>query len=362
LAGRALLSLHRLHALALASSRELRWGLRAVSDEVQRWRALAATIPDEELREDALRALDYKRASIDGGALFWTLPRRRNPSLLRLLVAYEILADFLDCASERAAHVGIDNGLRLHRALRDALVPDTPLADYYRYHPWREDSCYIHLLTDICRQMCALLPSFHIVRPFVDHAAGLTEVLALNHEPDPDSRDAALHAWAKGKFPTQPELAWFEWCASASAWLTIFALLAIAADVGWRTAEAEKVHDVYLQVSLVGTMLDSYADITEDEAENAHSYIAHYHDHQAAVERVVEVLAQSLREIAGLHDGHRHFVVAGCMVAMFLSKDSTRAATMRNSTSKIIWAGGPLIYALVPVLRVWRIVYGQRSA
>ena len=84
---------------------------------------LAAAIPDDTLRHDALRAIDRKRANIDGAALFWVLPRHRNPNLLRLLVAYEILADFLDCTSERGAHVGVANGLRLHSALRDALDP-----------------------------------------------------------------------------------------------------------------------------------------------------------------------------------------------------------------------------------------------
>ena len=348
--------------LAAASIRELLWGLRAVAREVARWRSLAAAIPDEALRNDALRAIERKRASIDGAALFWTLPRRRNLKLLRLLVAYEILADFLDCASERGAHVGVANGLCLHSALRDALNPVAPLGDYYRYHSWTDDGGYLCLLVVTCQRACVLLPSFHVTHPFIDRAASLTEVLAFNHEPDPLSRDAGLHAWAIRQFPAQSELAWFEWCGSASAWLTILALLALAAEPKRGTAEAKKVYDAYLPwVSLVGTMLDSYADIAEDEAEDAHSYIAHYPDRQIATERVGEILGQSLREIAGLHRGHHHLVIAACMISMFLSKDSARTPAMRSNTSKIIRSGGTLTRALVPVLRVWRIVYGQRS-
>src|SRR6267378_4196172 len=97
----ARLSLRALAALGCAATRELRWGLRDVSREVDRWRNLAAAIPDDALRQDALEAIDRKRANIDGAALFWTLPRARSPALLRVLVAYEILADFLDCTSEK---------------------------------------------------------------------------------------------------------------------------------------------------------------------------------------------------------------------------------------------------------------------
>src|ERR1700720_4340881 len=90
-------------ALARASARELIWGLRLVSREVESWHARAAGIPNAELRADALGALRRKRGNINGAALFWTLPDRRNPDLLAALVAYEILADFLDCVSERSA-------------------------------------------------------------------------------------------------------------------------------------------------------------------------------------------------------------------------------------------------------------------
>lgn len=277
-------------------------------------------------------------------------------------MAYEILADFLDCVNERAAHVGIENGLCLHRALRDALSPGEPVADYYRYHPYSDDHGFLRLLIATCQEACVLLPSFHTVRPFVARAARMTDVLALNHVPDQPTRDSVLQAWAKGRFPAHPELAWFECCGSASAWLTILALLALAADVGCETPEAERVYEAYLPwVSLSGTMLDSYADMAEDEADGAHSYVAHYPGHQVAVDRLVEILGRALQEVANLHNGERHLVIVACMVAMFLSKDGARAPAMRKSTNNITRASGPLTGLLVPVLRAWRTFYGQQS-
>jgi len=349
-------------ALARAAIRELRWGLRDVSREVDRWRTFATRIPDDALRHDALAAIDCKRANIDGAALFWTLPRVRSRELLRLLVTYEILADFLDCTSERAAHVGTTNGLQLHRALIEALDPGLHVSDYYRYHPWVKDGGYVGALVDACRQTCVALPSYEAVRPLLHRAACLTQVLALNHEPDPSRRDAALRSWAEGHFPADGELAWFEWTGGASAWLTILALLALAAEPGRDAREARDMYAVYLPwVSLTGTMLDSYGDMAEDAASAAHSYIAHYPSTDAAATRIAEIIRRSLDEAASLRDGERHLVIASCMIAMYLSKDSVRTPETRAFTQSLTHAAGPLTRLLMPALRVWRLLYAQRS-
>jgi tetraprenyl-beta-curcumene synthase len=349
-------------ALARAAIRELRWGLRDVSREVDRWRTVAAGIPDEALRHDALQAIDRKRANIDGAALFWTLPRLRSRGLLRLLVAYEILADFLDCTSERAAHVGTRNGLQLHLALIEALDPGLRVSDYYRHHPWAQDGGYVRALVDTCRHACDRLPSYEAVRPFLHRAACLTQVLALNHEPDPSRRDAALKLWAAEHFPADNELSWFELTGGASAWLTILALLALAAEPRRDVREAQDTYAVYLPwVSLTGTMLDSYGDIAEDAATAAHSYIAHYDSTDAAARRITEIIRRSLDGAASLRDGERHLVIASCMIAMYLSKDTVRTPDTRAFTQSLTHAAGPLTRLLTPVLRVWRLVYRQRS-
>jgi hypothetical protein len=108
-------------------------------------------------------------------------------------------------------------------------------------------------------------------------------------------------------------------------------------------------------------MLDSYVDVTEDEAEGAHSYIGHYSDQQSATERITEVLSRSLREVANLPNAHRHAVIVVCMVAMYLSKDSARTTATQVNTNRIMHVNGNLGRALVPVLRAWRILYKQQS-
>jgi tetraprenyl-beta-curcumene synthase len=361
--------------LARSSGRELVWGLRAVSGEVSRWRAHADRIPDPQLRADALAALARKRGSIDGAALFWTLPDRRSRELLRALVAYEVLADFLDCVSERGAGLGIENGRQLHLALVEALDPQAGISDYYRHHRSGGDGGYARALVQSCRRDCERLPSYEPLRPFLMRAAGHSGVLAINHEPDPARRERGLREWALreragDRAASVPvERSWYERAAGSSAWVTVLAMLALAAEPRraageWaHDDEVARTYDAYVHwIAPTGALLDSFADVLEDRCSGDHSYLAHYPSMDVAVARLSELVRRSRSEARTLPAGARHAVLLSSMIAFFLSKDSLRTPELCASARRLRRAGGPLVALLVPVLRLWRTAYGQRSA
>jgi len=356
------LSPAQLRALAHAVWRELTWTLAAVSREVHRWRATADLIPSAQIRHDALSALANKRGHTDGAALFTILPHTRNPSLLRLLVAYEIIWDFLDSVNERGANAGQANGSQLHLALIDALHADRPVADYYRHHPWTNDGGYMHSLVQCCRDASAELPSFKRVLPLLTRETTRAQVLAINHELERDQRDAALKAWAEREHPFH-DVAWYEVTGAASASMTVHALFALAAEPALANADLAHVRDAYFPwISAATTMLDSYVDQAEDQASGDHSYIAHYPSPPAAMSRIAELVQHSLTQASSLPHGERHVLIVACMVAMYLSKDSARDPSMRETTDRLAAAGGSLTKFLLPILRLWRIANSQRSA
>ncbi len=357
------LSPRQVRALLAAAARELLWGLRAVSREIHSWRARALTIPDAAIREDALSSIERKRGHADGAALFWILPRRRDLNLLRLLVAYELIWDFLDSVNEHGARAGTVNGRQLHLALVEALDPALPMSDYYRYHPWREDGGYLRALVEACRSRCAALPSYGRIRPLAVREARRAQVLALNHDTEPLGRDTALREWAALECPDEQRVSWFELSSAASASLTIHAFLALAAEPACTDLEVQCTCSAYFPwISGAATMLDSYVDQAEDAVKGDHRYVAHYESEALAGERMRELVGRSALEARRLRRGHRHAVIAACMVAMYLSKDSARTPQMRADTAGIVRAGGSLTRVLLPVLRIWRIGFGQRGA
>ena len=339
------------------------WGLRIASAEIGQWRRRAQQIPDEPIRADALDVLDRKRTHLHGAALFWTLPNKRNYELLRLLVAYELVWDFLDNLSERAASRGRIEGYALHRAIADAVDLSSPMADYYSDHPWREDGGYLRALVCACRARCQTLPSYPCISELVSAEAHRAQVLAINHRTDPRDRDTALERWVAEHCSEEPHARWWELSGAASAPLAIHALLALGAEPSTSQSEIRRAHAAYFPwLTATTTMLDSYVDQPEDLRNGDHSYVAHYPHPADAAQSIGTLVTRSLIETRALPNGDRHAVIAAAMIAMYLSKDTARTDQLRHGTQTFVRAGGTLTALMVPILRTWRLAYGQRTA
>jgi tetraprenyl-beta-curcumene synthase len=347
-------------ALTRATSRQIGWGIRVIHRELREWERRAAVIPDGPLRADAARSFESKRGNSTGAAIFSGLTARRNPSLLKALIAFQIIGDFLDDSHER--HPTAANG-RLFRALVDAVSPDSGMSDYYDKHPWKEDRGYLVALVEGCRAACRKLPSFSLVQEALAREARLSaQAMRLNHATDPAQRDRALHLWVQRELPQEGDWRWFELTAAASGQLMILGLLALAAKPGLQEVEVTATYEAYWPtVPLLATMLDSYLDYERDLATGAHPYVTHYGTFDDAAERLTELIGRGALAVAELPEGQHHAVIFSCMVAFYMAGDGARAPASRPHTERMIRAGGSLTRALAPVLRAWRIAYSQQA-
>lgn len=341
-------------------ARGLLWGRRATSYELGIWRRRAEAIPDAPIRADALDAIVRKRDNVEGASLFSILPRNRDKDLLSLLVAYQIAWDFLDSVSERGAHAGQVNGRQLHRALVEALDPEAPISDYYRYHPWKEDGGFLLTLVETCRRMCVALPSYRQVRDSILYGVERCAIQYLNHEPEPQRRDAALKDWAERESNDKWGLQWFESTAAAGAFMP-HVLLALAAEPICQQQDLLAIQSLYFPwVALAIAMLDSYVDRMHDAAHDGHSYISYYPSEIAAVERLAAIIRWIASQARHLPNGRRHAVLTEGIVAMYLSTDSVNTSAAREHTRMLVRAGGPLTRLLLPMARMWRKTRARR--
>jgi hypothetical protein len=188
-------------------------------------------------------------------------------------------------------------------------------------------------------------------------------VLDTNHVSDAVERDAALRGWAETEFPGERELRWYELTAAASGWITTHALLALGAEEGVVGHEVDTIYAAYFPwYALSLTMLDAYVDQAEDLRDGEHSYFAHYANQEDGVLRLCSSLKRSADGVLRLPHGERHAVLLGCMIALYLSKDSARSAGMREATARIARTGGTLPRVLLPILRIWRLANSQSAA
>lgn len=115
-----------------------------VSRELAAWRARAALIPDATLRAHALDAHRDKRRHAEGAAAFAVIaPPARRLEVVRCLVAFQAMYDYLDTISEQSGRDPLRNSWQLHGALIDALSPGTRRSSPYALHPHRDDGGYL---------------------------------------------------------------------------------------------------------------------------------------------------------------------------------------------------------------------------
>jgi cytochrome P450 len=348
------LSPAQVSTLIATLARGLLWSRPAASRELATWFRRAEAIPDATIREDALDSLIRKRDNVEGASLFSILPKSRDDCLLILLVAYQVMWDFLDSVSERGACTGHANGRQLHRALVEALDPETPISDYYRYHPWKDDGGYLLALVETCRQMCSELPSYQQVRHSLLRGVEGCAIQHLNHEPESQRRNAALKRWAERESDDKHKLDWFESSAAAGAFMP-HVLLALAAESSCEQHDLIAVQSVYFPwVALVIAMLDSYVDRQHDAANASHSYFAHYASETVALERLAAIIRRIVTQAARLPKGRRHVVLTEGIVAMYLSTPDVGTPRIREHSHTLAHASGPLTRLLLLIAYLWR--------
>ncbi len=339
-----------------------------VRTQLRGWHAHALTIPDPELRTQALATLDSERLSAAGAALFaTTTPRVRRGTgreLVRALVAYQVICDYLDTLAEQPAADPVRNGAQLHRALADA-VAGGPLADHYRHHRTSDDGGYLAALVTACRQSCATLPAYAAVRAVALREARRNEVQGVNHGPSA-VREPALHAWAAGLRADSAtgDARWFELAAAGSSSLAVLALIAAAADSATTPAMAERVRRVYFPwIEALSTLLDSVADREHDLRTGELNFVSRYASQAAAVARLRQVTMRAVAGARSLPRGERHVVLVAGMIAMHVSEAGAWLPWTAPVTRAVLRAADTMAMpVLLALLRTWRRARERRQA
>jgi tetraprenyl-beta-curcumene synthase len=292
--------------------------------ELRRWERRAATIPDPVLRAHAGETLRREQGLCEGAALFATLvPCRRRVRVVRLLVAFEVMCDYLDTLAEQPTPDPLANGRQLHRALSVALGgAAAPPGGYYAKHPQHDDGGYLEALVGSCRAAFAALPSAAAVAATAARAAFRSgEGQSHNHAAMLDPRRAAqLSAWCAAHAPADGGLRWWECAAAACSSLTMHALLAAAADPATTAADAARIDAAYFPwIGALSSLLDSVADRDVDVRSGNHSYVAHYPTPADAAHRLAAITRRALAAARELPHGRQHVTILSAMTCFFLS-------------------------------------------
>jgi tetraprenyl-beta-curcumene synthase len=327
-----------------------------VRRELAGWEHRAGRIPDPVLQDQARGKLTGERLNPEAAALFAVLaPRAQRRHVVSLIVAYQVLYDYLDAVNEDAEGSDLRNGLQLHRALSEAVSPDLPISDYYLHHPRRGDGGYMRALTEACRRIVRTLPSVTHRGQVLAHATERCGQAQSHNHAILACGEEQLIAWSLAQAPDRSDYLWWELAAGGISCLGIHALLASAADPKSDANDAAQLDAAYFPpICAVSALLDSLADYHIDARTSNHSFIAHYGDSAQAAERLVAITADAAERIKGLRHSRRHAIILAGITSYYLSSPSARAGFPAPVADALIRSVGSLATPMRAAMRARR--------
>jgi tetraprenyl-beta-curcumene synthase len=330
-----------------------------VGRELHHWRERARQIPDPVLRRLALLTQSTERGNLEGAAAFAVLvPRAQRERVVRALVAFQATYDYIDTLAEQPSADPVANGHQLHLALLTALDPDGDHVDYYEHSCKGGDNGYMKNLVDTCRFAFAALP-WHssVAEPALRAARRMAAYQSLNHATGVDAH-GALARWASGLTPAGTGLRWWETAAGAASSLTVFALVAAAAQPAIGSEEASITENAYFPwIGALHVLLDSLVDRSADVEAGHHSLVAHYSSAEEAASRLGVIAVRALSATERLPNSLQHATILAAMSSYYLSSPTTATPAAFPAAQHVLDAMGALAMPTMAVLRGRRVAH-----
>lgn len=345
-------------ALALMSALYWTTVVPRTQRQVRHWHDRARAIPDPDLRAVALAKLRDERFNVQTAPTFATLaPRAQRSNVVDAIVALQLIYDYLDGVTEQPVADQLQNGRQLFLALGDAVAPSRGARDdYYRYHPCSDDGGYLRALVDSTRRAVSKLPAGPAVGELMGTvAARCGEAQARMHAVRCDGLEQ-LERWASER-AAHERISWRQSLAgSASAVISIHALIAAGADRRTTRAQAARLEAFHRSTCALATILDGLADRAEDERRGASEigYLRHFPDGDALSAELADIVGRAARAAPEVpHAGHHLMTLAG-VVAYYTSALRAGETASRKVVAPLHRELRPLIVPTLVFMRAWR--------
>lgn len=344
--------------------------------EIARWQQRAQRIPDAEVRGLALSTVGEERLNAEAAAVFALLaPRRTRRATIDLLVAWQLMFDYLDTLTERDVPDPLGTSLRLHRALAESFARLDPVLSAGAARtgaatdagaPLAErDGCdagdggYLADLVATCRRRFWALPgAAGVAEAASREAARCGAAQSHTHAAMLGGELGELRAWARGD-RTAARLEWWETAAAGISSLAVHALLAAAADPATTVAGARRIALAYADVCALSTLLDSLVDVDADNRSGNFSYVAQYPSDAAAAAGMARLAARSAAGVRGLPRARTHGVIVAGLAGFYLSDEGANASpAARSAADAVIEQLTPAVHPALALLHVRRALAG----
>jgi tetraprenyl-beta-curcumene synthase len=331
--------------------------LPTVHKELSYWEKRARLIPDPELRKQALASIKTKTFHCEGGSILALMANDHYRDVIRFIVAYQTISDYLDNLCDRSTSLDPDDFASLHKAMEDALTVGNEKREYYEFRSEREDGEYLADLAATCREVLENCQHYLLIKNDMLELCGFYCDLQIHKHVVPSERVSRLKKWFEQHKTIIPEMEWFEFSASAGSTLGIFCLVSYAFRSDFEGKHAESIRKGYFPyIQGLHILLDYFVDQDEDLLEGDLNFCFYYKNDEHLSHRLKHFMLEADRNTSFLPHKQFHQLINRGLLAIYLSDEKVRKQdNIRKLAKEIIKAGGPIssFFYLNAVLYRW---------
>jgi tetraprenyl-beta-curcumene synthase len=324
-------------AIPIPLLRFLRRVVPHASLELQGIAALARSIPDARLRDEALASINAKAYHVAGGCILATfLPPEAARRYVEIVAPLESIYDYLDNLCDRHPDVPAEAYPVLHQAIADALDPHATTRDYYALGPTGDDNGYlVRLVLRTQRSLGRLDGGAAMLAAFSEAAALYAEMQTYKHYPAPQRESACIEWFQRRRDARFAGLQWYEFACAAGSQFQVYAPL--FAYFAGQAQAVPATYDAYFpSVAALHVLLDSFIDQAEDREHGELNFASLYSGPDHMLQRVAELAKEALRRFAELPEPAHHRFVLRVMALFYLTHPKVYAQGLQREAESLL--------------------------
>ncbi|HBB35712.1 MAG TPA: DUF2600 domain-containing protein [Cyanobacteria bacterium UBA9273] len=316
--------------------------LPAVHCYLGEWKEQANQIPNPELRKQAFMSIETKTFHCAGGAIYGLLAKSYRNEIIRFIVAYQTISDYLDNLCDRSTSLDPKDFRSLHDSIFHALTPGAECSNYYRFRKEQEDGGYLRKLVKTCQTVLAQLPAYPKISSALHELANYYCDLQVHKHVQVEERIPRLKAWFKSHQDNLPEMSWYEFSACAGSTLGIFCIIAYACHEDCSEALVQQVKNGYFPwVQGLHILLDYLIDQEEDRLGGDLNFCSYYKNKNEMKERFIHFINKAKENVAQLPHRNFHQMINHALLGIYLADDKVRKQKeVQGIARQLISVGG----------------------
>ncbi|UOE93526.1 tetraprenyl-beta-curcumene synthase family protein [Alkalihalobacillus sp. LMS39] len=314
----------------------------SVHHYLQGWKQKATDIPNEELRTQALMSIQTKTFHCEGGGIYGLLGQERKEDVIRFIVAYQTISDYLDNLCDRSTSFDPNDFRALHESMQHALRPGTPTVNYYRYRQDQDDGGYLQALVETCQEVANTLPSYSKIFPVISELCEYYCDLQVYKHVKKEERVQLLENWFAKHRQAFPKMSWYEFSACTGSTLGIFCLVAYAQDEWLSSDDIKRIKEGYFPwVQGLHILLDYFIDQEEDKQGGDLNFCFYYESEKKLIDRFRVFVEQANKSIKKLPDSRFHHLINKGLLAIYLADEKVQTQkSVKRTAKQFIRLGG----------------------